>query len=98
MSLKENVGCWMNDNPHGKLGAADTSRDEGVCDDQSRDRLVGTGERFSVWADRAGTESADVPAIEQRSKRYCERVPGQGDGAEPRPDDAPDPAVDGNAA
>src|SRR5579885_3490910 len=88
----------MNDDPHEELGAAHPGRDEGVHQHQSPCRLVGGGAWGRLRTGRAGTQGAAVSQAQQGAKGYREEVPGQSHGGEPSSDDAPDPALDGNAA
>src|SRR5262252_9121200 len=88
----------MNDHPHEELGAAELSRDEGICDHQPPRRLVRTRARGGLRIDRAGAESPAVPPVEQGTKGHREELPGQSHGSEPRPDDATDPALDRDQA
>src|SRR5690348_15753086 len=99
MSLKRK--CWMlrmNDYPHEEFGAADSSRDEGVCDDQPPRGLVSSGGSSGLRVHRAGTEDVSVSPVEERAKGDREELPGQGHGLEPRASYPTDPALDPDAA
>src|SRR5665213_2114190 len=99
MSLKEERRMLrMNDNPHEQSGATDAGRDGRVFDVEPACEGSGAGEGAGVPVYRAGIESPDVSSAEQRAEGYGQEVPGQSHRPEPGADDAPDSALDADAA
>src|SRR5688572_9836223 len=87
----------MNAHPYEQSGAADVSRDDRVCREQSGSRLAGNRAAGSIRIDREIAEASAIQPAAQIPARCSACVPAAGHGTEPGATDAPDPAMDGDA-
>jgi hypothetical protein len=62
--------------------------------ERSRKVRLSTETREDLWLGAGHAAQSAVSEVEQRTKRYCEPIPGEGDRSQPGADDAPGGVLD----
>src|ERR1022692_1179340 len=102
MSLKTPVSkgaagrCMLrvDEHHHAEFGTIELVRNEGVRRGKPEGLLLDGREGGDVWLHRRNAKEPAVSEAEQRTKRYCAPVSGEGDRSQPGADDAPGGALD----
>src|ERR1051326_5973883 len=84
----------VDEHHHAEFGATEFGRNEGLRRGEPEGALVDGDARGNLWLDGGHPTPSAVSEIEQRTKRYCAPISGEGDRSQPGSDDAPGGVLD----
>jgi hypothetical protein len=84
----------VDEHHHAEFGAIEFGRNEGVRRGEPGGPLVDGHARGDPWLGGGHAAQSAVSEIEQRTKKYCAPISGEGDRSQPSSDDAPGGVLD----